>query len=79
MSVNDASGIIIDHSRVTLLIVASITDNSKGIIYNHNMFIEQATVLFEQSHFLLTVIDIKYIIRPCSGIHLTFTIFLQPS
>jgi hypothetical protein len=44
MSVNDASRIIIDNSRVMLHIVASLTDYSKGIIYNCNMFIVQATV-----------------------------------
>jgi hypothetical protein len=34
MSVNDAFRIIIDNSRVLLQIVASVTDNSWGIIYN---------------------------------------------
>jgi hypothetical protein len=29
--------------RVTILIVASITKDSRGIIYNRNMFIVQAT------------------------------------
>ena len=43
MSVNDASRITIDDSRVTLQIVASLTDNSRGITYDHNVFIEQAT------------------------------------
>ncbi len=38
MSVNNDSMIVIDNSRVTLQIVASLTDNSKGIIYNYNMF-----------------------------------------
>ncbi len=37
MSVNDASRIVIDNSRVTLQIVPSLTDDSKGIIYNDNM------------------------------------------
>ncbi len=39
MSVNDATRILIDTSRVTLQIVASLTDNSRGAIYDHNMFI----------------------------------------
>jgi hypothetical protein len=44
MSINDASRIIIDSSRVTLPIVASLTDDSRGGIYNHNMFIVPAIV-----------------------------------
>ncbi len=43
MSKNDASRITIDNSRVTLQIVASLTDNSRGIIYDGDMFIVQAT------------------------------------
>jgi hypothetical protein len=43
MSVNDTSKIIIDDCRVMLQIVASLIDESKGIIYNCNMFIVQAT------------------------------------
>ncbi len=46
MSVNDASGIVIDDSRVKLQIVASLTDNSRGVIYNCNMFIVQASEYF---------------------------------
>jgi hypothetical protein len=42
MSENDASSIAIDNSRVTLQIASSITVDSRGIIYNHNMFIVQA-------------------------------------
>jgi hypothetical protein len=34
MSVNDACRIIIDDSKVMLHIVASLTDNSRGVIYN---------------------------------------------
>jgi len=45
MSVNDASRIIIDNSIVTLQIMASVTVYSRGIFYNHNMFISQATGL----------------------------------
>ncbi len=43
MSVNEASRIVIDDSRVSLKIVVSLTDSSRGIIYDH-MFIVQATV-----------------------------------
>jgi hypothetical protein len=39
MSVNDAYRIVIEDSRVTLQIVASLTDDSGGIIYNQNMFV----------------------------------------
>ncbi len=49
MKVNDASSIIIDDSRVTLQTVASLTEDSRGIIYDRNMFIVQApgVVIFE--------------------------------
>ncbi len=45
MIVNDGSKIIIDNSRMMLQIVASLTDNSRGVIYiyNRNMFIAKAT------------------------------------
>ncbi len=43
MSVNDTSRIIIDDSRVMLQIVASLTYDSRGIIYNHNLFIVQSS------------------------------------
>jgi hypothetical protein len=43
MTVNDASKIVIDNSRVMLQIVASLTDDSRGVIYNCNMFKVQAT------------------------------------
>jgi hypothetical protein len=43
MSVNNVSRIIIDDSRVTLQIVASLTDNSRGITDDRNVFIVQAT------------------------------------
>jgi hypothetical protein len=42
MNVNDASRIVIEDSRVMLQIVASLTDNSRCIIYYCNMFIVQA-------------------------------------
>ncbi len=43
MSVSDASRITIADYRATLHIVASLTDNSRGIIYTRNMFIVQVT------------------------------------
>ncbi len=43
MSVNDDSGIVIDDSGVTLQIVASLADNSRGVIYDPSMFIVQTT------------------------------------
>ncbi len=43
MSVNDTSMIIIDDTRVMLQTVASLTDDSRGVIYDRSMFIEQAT------------------------------------
>jgi hypothetical protein len=43
MSVNDASRIVIDDSRVALQIVASLKDVYRGVIYNCNMCIVQAT------------------------------------
>ncbi len=42
MSVNDNFRIVIDDSRVILQIVTSLTDDSRDIIYDRNMFIEQA-------------------------------------
>jgi len=42
MSVNDAPRIVIDNSRVMLQIVESLTDESRGVIYNR-MFIVEAT------------------------------------
>jgi len=43
MSVNDASRIISDDSRVMPLIVASLTDDSRSINYYRNVVIVQAT------------------------------------
>jgi hypothetical protein len=43
MSVNDTSRIMIDNSRVSLQIGVSLTEESRGAIYNCNMFIVQAT------------------------------------
>jgi hypothetical protein len=47
MSVNDASRNVIDHCRVMLHIVASLTDYSTGIIFDH-MFKVQATGFFSK-------------------------------
>ncbi len=38
MGENDASRIVIDNSSVTLQIEASLTDDSRGVIHDHNMF-----------------------------------------
>ncbi len=42
MSENDASSIVIDNSKVMLQIVASLTDNSRGIIYNDMIIVRAA-------------------------------------
>ncbi len=42
MSENDTSRIVIDDSGVMLEVVASLTDDSRGFIYNCNVFIAQA-------------------------------------
>jgi hypothetical protein len=39
MSVNDTSRIMIENSSVMLQIVASLTDDSRGVIYDRNMLI----------------------------------------
>ncbi len=41
MRVYDPSRIILDDSRVMLQILASVTDNSRGVIYNRNVFMVQ--------------------------------------
>jgi hypothetical protein len=41
MSVNDASRIVIDDYNVTLQIVASLTDDYKGITYARNRLLSQ--------------------------------------
>jgi hypothetical protein len=43
MSVNDAFTIVTDESKVTLQIRASLTEDSRGVIYNRNLFIAQVT------------------------------------
>ncbi len=42
MRVNDAFRVIINAPLVMLQIVASLTNDLRGIIYDHNMFIVQA-------------------------------------
>jgi hypothetical protein len=44
MNVNDASSIIIDNLGVMLKVVASLTDDSRGVNYNCNMFMARAPV-----------------------------------
>ncbi len=43
MSVNGTSRIAIDKCRMMLQIVMSLTDDSRGVIYDYYMFMEQAT------------------------------------
>ncbi len=43
MSVNDASRVEIEDFKVTLQIVAPLNDDSRGIMYDCNMFIVEAT------------------------------------
>jgi hypothetical protein len=38
MSVNDSSRIIIGDSRVTIRVVASLSDDSRGVIYDRNVY-----------------------------------------
>jgi hypothetical protein len=53
MGVNYASTIVIDDSRVTLQIVASLTDNSRGSIEGGSRFIVQITgMAFATIHFI---------------------------
>jgi hypothetical protein len=45
MSVNDVPRTVIDDPRVMLQIVASLTEYSRGVIYDSNLLIVQATVI----------------------------------
>ncbi len=56
MSVIDASRIVGDDSRVTLQSVMSIADDSRGIIYDHNMFIVEATGFIPASSTMPTLV-----------------------
>jgi hypothetical protein len=59
MSVNDISRIVIDDLTVILQFVTSIIDDSKGIIHNRNMFIEQATSVKVVKQLLLWTLLLK--------------------
>ena len=48
MSVNDVPRTISEDSRGTLQIVASLTDDSRGVIYDINIFIIQFNVLVKK-------------------------------
>ncbi len=43
VNINFDARIVIDYSIVTLQFVASISENSRVVIYDHNMLIVQAT------------------------------------
>ncbi len=50
MSVNDTSRIMIENSSVMLQIVASLTDDSRGVIYDHHMLIGTGHILHKPPH-----------------------------
>jgi hypothetical protein len=50
MSVNDTERSMIDESRVTLQIVASLTDDSRGVIYNCNIFLYRPLLAQKVKH-----------------------------
>ncbi len=55
MSVNDTPRIVSDDFTVMLQIVASLTDYSRGLIYDCNLFIVQATDSQLQKHQIIHV------------------------
>jgi hypothetical protein len=55
MRENDASVVVINDSKVMLQIVASLTDDSRGVIYCRNMFIVQATEHFKNWRFYMSL------------------------
>jgi len=59
MSDSDASRIVIDNSSVMLHIVVSLSDDSRGVIYDCNVLIVQATDAYAECH--------------CGDIHLYFS------
>jgi len=67
---NDASRTVIDDLRVILEIVASLTDDSRVVIYDH-VFIVQATgEIFTVLHFihnLMGPIRLHYARKACQG------------
>ncbi len=56
MSVIDASRILSDDSTVMLHSVMSIADDSRGIIYDRNMFIVEATGFIPASNTMPTLV-----------------------
>ncbi len=58
MSVNDSSRIVIDNSEVMLQIVASLPDDSRGIIYDHNMFKTYHRYLWKNYYCHFSTIDV---------------------
>ncbi len=56
MSENDASRIVIDNYKLMLQIVALLTDDCRGIIYNCKMFIVQVTYGQVKVHLWLKVL-----------------------
>ncbi len=59
MNVNDASWIIINYSRVMLQIVASVTDNSRVVIRDRNIFIVQAPGFICKINTVLQIVKSK--------------------
>jgi hypothetical protein len=59
MSLNYTYRIIIDDTRVTLPIVASLTDNSRGVIYTRNVFIILAYGVFITCKLLYLILFIS--------------------
>ncbi len=79
MRVNDASRIIINASGVMLQIVTSLTNDLKGIIYDHNMFIVQA-IGDCVKNFFTTIINswsLKYALAYLFQRSVTRTLFSQ--
>jgi hypothetical protein len=85
MGVNDNSRMVIDKPTVMLKIVASLNDNSGGIICDHNMVIAQASggrhwpLIFPNIEFLETL-GTEYSSSPFMNVIRTFVAyFLQTS
>ncbi len=75
MSVNDASRIISDDSRVMLQIVVSLTDDSRVNIYNCNMFIAQANDILLTAQFIGVIYSIVTLTSGANVIKLLYVIF----
>ncbi len=75
MSSNDSLKIVIDNFRVMFQIVAPLTKDSRGIIYNQNMFIAQALGLercfycYNKNYFnflqLSNFLELRYMLLTC--------------